>query len=87
MTTITSKDAQNRFGELIDTAQREPVVITRRKRRVAVVVSGERYDELEALEDALWAARAREAAKSGFAGPEESMKFIERMLSADTEPV
>ena len=87
MTTITSKDAQNRFGELIDTAQREPVVITRRDRRVAVVVSSQRYDMLEALEDALWAARAREAAKNGFAGTEDSMKFIERMLSGDTEPV
>ena len=87
MITITSKDAQNKFGQLIDAAQREPVVITRRDRRVAVVVSSERYEELEALEDALWTARAREAAKSGFASPEESMEFIQRMLSADTEPV
>jgi antitoxin Phd len=83
MTTITSKDAQNKFGQLIDAAQREPVVITRRDRRVAVVMSSERYEELEALEDAFWAARAREAAKSGFLGPEESMEFIQRMLNAD----
>ena len=61
MTTITSKDAQNRFGELIDTAQREPVVITRRDRPIAVVISNEQYKRLEALEDALWAARARAA--------------------------
>jgi len=87
MTTITSKDAQNKFGQLIDAAQREPVVITRRDRRVAVVVSSERYEQLEALEDAIWAARAREAARSGFASPEESMEFIQRMLNADTEPV
>ena len=87
MTTITSKDAQNKFGQLIESAQREPVSITRRDRRVAVVVSGERYDQLEALEDAVWAARAREAAKTGFASPEESMGFIQRMLNADTETV
>lgn len=85
MTTITSKDAQNKFGQLIETAQREAVTITRRDRRVAVVVSSERYDQLEALEDAIWAARAREAAKNGFASPEESMEFIQRMLSSDTE--
>ena len=61
MTTITSRDAQNKFGQLIDAAQREPVVITRRDRRVPVVVSSERYEELEALEDALWTARGSSA--------------------------
>lgn len=84
MTTMRSKDAQNKFGELLDIAQSEPVVVTRRDRPVVVVVSTKRYDELEALEDAVWAARAREASKSGYASPEESMEFIERVLNADT---
>ncbi|MDO8586457.1 MAG: type II toxin-antitoxin system Phd/YefM family antitoxin [Armatimonadota bacterium] len=87
MTNVTSKEAQNHFGELIDTAQREPVTINRRGRPVAVVLSNERYKELEALEDALWAARARHAAESGFLSPEESMSFIRSMLNADTESV
>ena len=30
MRTMTSVEAQNRFGELIDSAQREPISITRR---------------------------------------------------------
>ena len=85
MSSITSKEAQNHFGELIDTAQREPVTINRRGRPVAVVLSNERYQALEALEDALWAARARQAAESGFLSPEESMSFIRSMLNADTE--
>ncbi|MDO8683995.1 MAG: type II toxin-antitoxin system prevent-host-death family antitoxin [Armatimonadota bacterium] len=83
MNTITSKEAQNRFGELIDTAQREPVTINRRGRAVAVVLSNDRYRALEAMEDALWAARARLAAESGFVGTEESMSFIKEMLNAD----
>jgi len=29
MITVTSVEAQNRFGQLLDTVQREPVVITR----------------------------------------------------------
>lgn len=41
MKTITSVEAQNRFGELLDNAQREPVTITRRGRPVAFVVSPE----------------------------------------------
>jgi prevent-host-death family protein len=43
MKTITSVDAQNRFGELLDNAQREPIAITRRGRTVAFVVSPEEY--------------------------------------------
>ena len=39
MRTITSLEAQNHFGELIDTSQREPVLITRRGRPVSVVFS------------------------------------------------
>jgi prevent-host-death family protein len=37
MFTMTSLEAQNQFGYLIDTSQREPVTITRRGRPVAVV--------------------------------------------------
>jgi prevent-host-death family protein len=37
--TMTSLEAQNRFGEMMDTSQREPVVITRRGRNAAIVVS------------------------------------------------
>ncbi len=39
MRTMTSLDAQNHFGELIDTSQREPVLITRRGRPVSFVLS------------------------------------------------
>jgi len=38
MRTMTSVEAQNRFGELLDAAQREPVTITRRGRAVAFVL-------------------------------------------------
>jgi prevent-host-death family protein len=43
-------DAKNRFGELLDTAQREPVTIEKHGRAVAVVVSAEDYRELEELQ-------------------------------------
>lgn len=39
MITVTSLEAQNRFGEMIDTSQREPVVITRRGRNAAIIMS------------------------------------------------
>ena len=36
---MTSLQAQNRFGEMIDTSEREPVIITRRGRPLSVVLS------------------------------------------------
>ncbi len=39
MRTVTSVGARNHFGELLDSAQREPVTITRRGRTVAYVLS------------------------------------------------
>jgi len=43
MLTMTSLAAQNQFGLLIDTSQRQPVAVTRRGRPVAVVLSYEDY--------------------------------------------
>ena len=39
MQVITAKDAKSRFGELLDTMQREPVLVTKNKRPVGVFVS------------------------------------------------
>ncbi len=46
MITVTSVEAQSRFGELIDRAQREPIEVTRRGRTVAYVVSEHEMREL-----------------------------------------
>jgi prevent-host-death family protein len=46
MKTMTSVEAQNSFGRLLDTVQREPVAITRHGRPTAFVVSPEEMDEL-----------------------------------------
>jgi prevent-host-death family protein len=58
MRTFTAADAKNRFGELLDTARREPVRIEKHGRAVAVMVSEEDYALLqemkrEALKEAL----------------------------------
>jgi prevent-host-death family protein len=46
MKTMTSVEAQNSFGKLLDTVQREAVAITRHGRPTAFVVSPEDMDEL-----------------------------------------
>jgi prevent-host-death family protein len=46
---IAALKAKNRFGELLDAAQREPVTIERHGRPVAVLISAQDYEEIEAL--------------------------------------
>lgn len=66
MITFTSAEAQNRFGELIDRSQREPVQVTRRGRVVAYVVSEHDMQEVRTLQErrndaAHWYAQYRQA--------------------------
>ena len=84
MVTLSSKEAKDRFGVLMDTARREPVTITKHSRPFVVVVSTERYAELEALEDALWESRAIAAEKKGYLTTEESEEVVQRILNAGT---
>lgn len=49
MMKMSANNAKSRFGELLDKARREPVTIEKHGRAVAVVLSTEDYEELEAL--------------------------------------
>lgn len=46
MITKTSAEAQNQFGKLLDTVQREPVAITRHGRPAAFIVSPDDMAEM-----------------------------------------
>ena len=50
MRSITSADAKNNFGELIDLARAAPVMVTKYDRPVVVVMAAEEYEQLKALE-------------------------------------
>ncbi len=66
MATISVSAADKQLAQAIETAQTQAVFVERRGRRVAVLVSPERYDELmEALEDAQDAAAFGAAMRDG----------------------
>lgn len=44
MKTMSALEAKNRFGQLIEAAQRQPVEVTRKGRRSVVVMSATDYD-------------------------------------------
>lgn len=46
---LTANEAKIQFGDLLLKAQREPVQITRNGKPVAVVVSAEDYEQIEAM--------------------------------------
>lgn len=41
MKTMTARDAKTHFGELLDTMQREPVIVTKNNRPVGIIISME----------------------------------------------
>jgi prevent-host-death family protein len=45
---ITATDAKNRLGAVLDDAQREPVVIQRQERDVAVILSMAEFERMRA---------------------------------------
>lgn len=80
MQTLAAADAKNSFGKMLDTAQRESIVIEKKGRAVAVVMSMEEYHRFEELENAMWGNKALEAENNGFVGIKESNEILERFL-------
>ena len=77
MRNLAAREAKNNFGHMLDMAQREPVTIQKKGRDVAVILSIEDYQQLEELEDKLWALMAMEAEKEGFLTAKQSKKFLD----------
>ncbi len=84
METISTTDARSGFERLLDAARHEPVTIERNGRPVAVLLSVQEYERLEALEDAAWAACAAAAEEAGnWLGAEDSEKVLSAILNAE----
>ena len=51
MKAVSATEAKQRLAAVIDAAQREPVVIRRQNRDVAVVMSAEEYDRIRHIQN------------------------------------
>ncbi len=76
MKTITAAKAKNNFGQFLDMAQREPVIVTKNDRPVGIFMS------FQDFEDRIWAERADEAHKEGYIGVEASEALLQKLLKA-----
>ena len=77
MKTISAVDAKNRFGQFLDAAQREPVVVTKKNRPVGVFFS------MADIEDTLWGEEAKAAHEEGYLSAGESSVRLNALLNAD----
>jgi prevent-host-death family protein len=80
--TVSAKNAKNNFGRVLDEARRTPVLIEKNGRRVAVLLSIEEYEELEAQRDAHWALKAAHAERQGHIGARKSAQILRNALNA-----
>ena len=74
MKEIPAKDAKNRFGQLLDAAQRTPVCVTKNGRAVTIMLSVPHYDRLRGVAWEQLAATmdlmGEDASANGLTGPE-----------------
>ena len=85
-------DARERFAELLDKTQENPVAIAKQGESVAVVLSMEEYkrlrrieyEHLQRLDDAYWAGRADATlSDDNWLGTEKSAAFMKELLNAE----
>lgn len=73
-----ASEAKNKFGAMIDAAQRRPVTIKRRGRPVAFVISPA---DMETIEDIWLGARAMQIMKTGkFLGVKKTREYFNSVL-------
>jgi len=61
MDTLSANEAKTQFGDMLLKAQRAPIQINRNGKPVAVVISMDEYESIEALKLKLLQARAAQA--------------------------
>lgn len=82
MKTETATHAKMHFGKVLENALKEPVVIEKSGRNVAVLISYDEYKRLAELEDKYWLTEAVKAKKEGFIGTDASDALLSEILNA-----
>ncbi|HRZ24273.1 MAG TPA: type II toxin-antitoxin system Phd/YefM family antitoxin [Candidatus Contendobacter sp.] len=83
MKTVTATEMKQRLGQYLTAALVEPVVVEKSGQPVIVMLSMAEYERFQALEDAYWGERARQAEQDGFTGYEETIRRIQERLNAE----
>ncbi|MBI4093347.1 type II toxin-antitoxin system prevent-host-death family antitoxin [Candidatus Kaiserbacteria bacterium] len=83
VTIIPAKEAKNRFGELLDAVQRQPVIITKKGRPVARMLAFVDKKRFEEVEDQIWLEKTLKAMKNPRPlSVKETEKFLSKYRNA-----
>jgi len=74
MKTMTAAKAKNAFGQMIEAAQREPVLITKQNRPVGVFMS------IRDIEDTIWGEEAKKVHSEGQIGQDINRTLMDKLL-------
>ncbi|MFA6312555.1 MAG: type II toxin-antitoxin system prevent-host-death family antitoxin [Sterolibacterium sp.] len=80
MITIGATDAKQHFGEYLNAALYQPVMVQKSGKSVAVILSAAEYERLVAIEDAQIVHEVRQAEERGYLGAEGSAKLIGELM-------
>lgn len=80
MKSINAKEAQNHFGNLMNSAIKEPIIINKYGKPFSVLMSYEEYENFNKFEDFYWAMQADQAKENGFISKEGTDEFLNKIL-------
>ena len=87
MELFSTSDVRRRFGQLLKTARREPVTITKNGRAVAIMLPASDNEVISAmkgfLEERYWCERIADAELGGYIGARESNRILSEALKAE----
>jgi len=79
---IAASEVKQRLGQYIESALTEPVVIEKSGRPAVVMLSVAEYERLQAMDDAYWGERAKQALADGLAGTDETRRRLQERIDA-----
>jgi prevent-host-death family protein len=80
---ISATELNKHTGTYLYFVMKEPVIIEKTGHPLAVMLSYERYKELELLEDKYWGEKAKKAEKSAeWVNAKESMDFLNGCINS-----
>jgi len=79
---LAASEVKQRLGQYMESALTGPIVIEKSGRPAVVMLSIAEYERLQAMDDAYWGERAKQALEGGLAGTDETMRRLQERIDA-----
>ncbi len=79
---LAASEVKQRLGQYMESALIEPIIIEKSGRPTVVMLSIAEFERLQAMDDAYWGERAKQALEGGLAGTDETMRRLQARIDA-----